>query len=437
MRKYFFILIYMALVAVCDGQTKFEPQILITAPCTVKYDPVFESDITAANLELKSNSKIVNAANGVSDSMLKGLPENWKICKKYEMEFLKKADFFKTASFISEQYLAYRLFESFPNLMIKLKDVKCDGGHNELKKLAEQEQVQYVLNFTSIELYKQNNISYAKVDIQLYDRVTDSLMLQQTYTGDWHNPGFEFCCEEKTIHCTIHNALSQALDDILKIVFTNSPTMQRADKLRQERFNALWENYAEKPFDKKFLNGIIPPTDTNINTGMAYQALFNSDRSKFVAFFLEAGDKQSFKQMNDNKKDRNVKKIIYKNIKDQSSLNDLPATYAYIVKGIQYNGKWYYEKAEVTYFRPSDDAGGKKEHFNNLQDWNFFKDNSTEPNPDFWETYLFKKVPDLKKDPDWKKYGEGMWKYREEENRPYIGLYEIVADKMREEKGSR
>jgi hypothetical protein len=36
---------------------------------------------------------------------------------------------------------------------------------------------------------------------------------------------------------------------------------------------------------------------------------------------------------------------------------------------------------------------------NNLQYWNFFKDDSVTFNADFWETGLFKKVKDLRKDP--------------------------------------
>ncbi|MHC8950041.1 hypothetical protein [Sphingobacterium hungaricum] len=62
---------------------------------------------------------------------------------------------------------------------------------------------------------------------------------------------------------------------------------------------------------------------------------------------------------------------------------------------------------------------------------NFFKENSTEHNSDFWETELFAKVVDLKKDPEWDKYGETIWESDELNNRPYIGEYEIVANTLR------
>jgi hypothetical protein len=100
---------------------------------------------------------------------------------------------------------------------------------------------------------------------------------------------------------------------------------------------------------------------------------------------------------------------------------------------VLYNNKWYYEKTNVTYFEANTKGEEQLSFFNNLQHWNFFKNNSTEFNLDFWETELFKKVPDLKKDPDWEKFGESIWKVDEANNRVYIGLYEIVANKLQKE----
>ena len=126
--------------------------------------------------------------------------------------------------------------------------------------------------------------------------------------------------------------------------------------------------------------------------------------------------------------------ILYlgKNIKDSGYLDAIPQTYAYIVKGVKYKNKWYYEKSNVTYFEPEDNEEGRLQFFNNLQEWNFFGEGSTRPNPDFWETSLFAKIQDKRKDPDWDKYGTTIWKSEEEENRKYIGMYEIVADQLKE-----
>ena len=98
---------------------------------------------------------------------------------------------------------------------------------------------------------------------------------------------------------------------------------------------------------------------------------------------------------------------------------------------MKYEEKWYYEKCNVIYFESQDNEDERLQFLDNLQDWNFFQINSAVFNPDFWETSLFKKIKDLREDPDWNKYGKTIWKTEEEENRNYIGLYEIVADQLK------
>lgn len=328
--------------------------------------------------------------------------------------------------------MAYRFFEKFPNQLIKLKDHKSNSTLEELKTQSYKEKLQYVLNLSSIELYIEKKNRYAKISVQLYDNVSNSILLDKSYIGDWRNPGFEFSCEDKTINCTLNNALSQALREVIYTIASNSPTLKREKQLQQERFDVLMKSQFNQYFDKQQIKNIISPVDSIINTDIAYQALFSNDKSKFVAFFLEQVSAQDFKILKDNKKDKNVNIISSKDIKDVGFLDDIPKTYAYIVNGVKYEDKWYYEKSNVTYFEAKTLNDGQQNFFNNLQKWNFFKENSTEFNPDFWETELFKKVPDLKKDPDWEKYGDSMWKTDEINNRPYIGLYDIVANKMQE-----
>lgn len=414
------------------GQIAYEPQILILAPNETKYEKAFDKEVASYNNEIKKKLNISEQEQGLNSDDFKKRPENIQIITKSEIEFSKNLDFFKQASFISEQYLAYRFFEKFPNLLIKLKDDKSNGTLEELKTQSDKEKLQYVLNLSSIELFIEKKNRYAKISVQLYDNISNSILLDKAYIGDWRNPGFEFSCEDKTINCTLNNALSQALGEVIYTIASNSPTLKREKQLQQERFDVLMKSQFNQYFDKQQVKNIISPVDSNINIDITYQALFSNNKSKFVAFFLEQVSPQDFKTLKDNKKDKNVNIISSKDIKDDGFLDDIPKTYAYIVKGVKYEDKWYYEKSNVTYFEAKTLNDGQQNFFNNLQKWNFFKENSTEFNPDFWETELFKKVPDLKKDPDWGKYGESIWKTDEINNRPYIGLYYIVANKMQE-----
>jgi hypothetical protein len=274
-------------------------------------------------------------------------------------------------------------------------------------------------------------MSYAKLVIQLYDYLTNSLLIDTSYIGNWNNPGFEFACRDSSLSCTINNSLSQALDNVVFKIALNSPTIKNERRLGQERLEVIRKKYYPQSFDKLFISSIIPANDSNINLNHLYQMLINDDKTKFVAFFIDKVSKQSFKQLILNKQDNNVNIINNKSFQDTSYFDNIPQTYAYIVKAVKYEEKWYYEKCNVIYFESQDNEDERLQFLDNLQDWNFFQINSAVFNPDFWETSLFKKIKDLREDPDWNKYGKTIWKTEEEENRNYIGLYEIVADQLK------
>ncbi len=358
-------------------------------------------------------------------------PVNMKRMAEHSYHFGKSMDYGSQISFLSQNYLLYRFYEKFPNLLILLDSGKSGGSLHDLHGIAIRAQMQYILNFPSVEFYKQDGESYSKIRVQLYDQVSDGLLIDSIYIGNSLNPGFEFACANGTFNCTINNALSISLDGIIREVSLNSPTLQNERKLAKERALVLTNDYYKKAFDKAFIYSVLSE-DTNINLNSLYQIIVNDEQSKFVAFFLEKAQPQDFKGMSENKRDANVNIISGKTIKDSGYLNAIPQTYAYIVKAVKYKNKWYFEKSVVTYFEPQDNEEGRFQFFNNLQEWNFFKEGLTTYNPDFWETSLFAKIQDKRKDPDWDKYGKTIWKSEEEENRPYIGMYEIVADQMKE-----
>ncbi|WP_100612880.1 hypothetical protein [Confluentibacter lentus] len=432
MKKQLFTLIILFVSILTFAQEKLEPTILILSPNEIKYDKSFKKEVTEYNDSIVKKNNTLETETYLKSEDFLSQPENIREMIKSEIEFAKNIDFFKNASSISEQFLAYRFFEKFPNLLIILKDQKSDGSLTNLKNISENEKFQYVLNFSKIELYKKDNVAYAEIKIQLFDNISNSIAIDKSYIGDWNNPGFEFACANESINCTINNALSKALSDIIHTIAINSPTLKKEKQLSQERLNVLSNKYLRKDFDEQFLRTILSNSNDK-----PFQLLLNDDKTKFVAFFIEQASSQDFKDLTKNKKDKNVKIISPNDIKDKEFLEEIPRTYAYIIKAVKYNDKWYYEKSKVTYFQANSINEGEKQYFNNLQKWNFFKENSTELNPDFWETNLFEKVSDLKKDPDWDKYGESIWKTDEVNNRNYIGLYEIIADSLRREKQSK
>jgi hypothetical protein len=436
------------------GQTKFEPQILILSPYEAKYEKVFEKEISLINKSLKKNSKSKEHSDFLKSNEFEKQPENIKLMTKAEVEFSKNLDLFKQASFISEQYLAYRFYERFPQVLILLSENKSKGDVSSLMSYSKSTNLQYVLNFSKIELFQKNEISFANVSIQLYDNISNSILIDKTYEGDWNNPGFDFACNDSTINCSINNALSKALGEIIYIIASNNPTLKKQKQLSQERSEILATTYLYRPFDNAYLNNIISKTDSSINTSNLFQCIVSEDKTKFVAFFIEQISKQDFKSLKDSKKDKSINVISSKDIKDEGFLDDVPQTYAYIVTGVLHNNKWYYEKKNVTYFEAKSLDDGKQKYFNNLQKWNFFKENLVDVNADFWETYFFsriessveankKKIDELKlsltqsKDKEEKAAYQDMiddFYERDLKNQGYFGLYTIVADELRKEK---
>lgn len=388
MKKLTTIILTFTFALTALGQT-YEPQILILTANEFKSDKSFESELKSKNKELSKRPKDTEQADYIKSEEFKKQPENIQKITLSEIKFTEKLDFAKQATFIAHQYLTYRFFERFTNLLILLSDQKSIGSLTDLKKIASTEKMQYVLNFSKIELFKRDGISFAKISVQLYDNVSQAFLINSEYEGDWTNPGFEFTCSEKSIECTISNALSKALGDVISQVASNSPTLKRERELAQLRFDELVTKYYSKPNDKDFLKPIILQPDSNIVLNDQYQILVDPTQTKFVAFFIKQLSGQDFKTMKDNNRDKNVNIISKKDIKDKGFLDDLPQTYAYIVKGVKHNDKWHYEKSSVTYFEAKDLEKGKQEYFYILADWDFFKENSTEFNSNFWESDFF------------------------------------------------
>lgn len=418
------------------------PQLLILSPNETKFAPALDKELSKKVNEYKKSLDLNEADAFLLSSEFKARPENVQTMSRSEVEFLHTLDHKNLVSYLAEQFISYTLYDRFENVVVKLKDVKSNGSVAALQKVAADEKMMFVLNFSSVELYKEKKESFARITIQLYDQGSGTILLNKAYTGGWNNPGLEYACEDHSVNCCINNALSQVVREVSRAVIANDPSVKMKKQLEKERAEVLSGTYLKQPFDKKALQQIIPASEKRIEINTAYQVLFSSDQTKFVAFFIERLPADANMEFV-NKKDDKRKNILTENQMDFFN-GKIPNTYAHIVKGVKHEGKWYYEKAEVTYFNAANIEEGKRVFFNNLQEWSFFAENSSAVNPGFWESTgksgrtlkaktLFEKVTDITKDPEWEKNKE-MWASNAQEDRPYIGLYEIVATQLMDER---
>jgi hypothetical protein len=172
----------------------------------------------------------------------------------------------------------------------------------------------------------------------------------------------------------------------LLLLLTLSALSQSNNKLYDQRYEVLINEYYSENFDKNLIKEIIKD-DSLINLSSIYQCLFDESKTKFVAFFAEKADENKFKS----KQDKYVNVLTDKKMGNPKFL-DIPNTYSYIVKGVKDENRWYYLKTEVTYFNSRNLEEGRKYFFNSLQSWDFFKGKSNQYDSNFWESKLFTKV---------------------------------------------
>ncbi len=427
MKKLLFLSLVILGYSINVEAQQYDPQLLILSPGNITFDPILKNEIDAKNAELKKL-----AGQTPQQPAGENQPANFRLMQQSTISFIKNISFIKEISLFSQQYLAYRFYEKFPNCLLLLKDTLSDGKLEGLQKIAATENTPYVLNFPKIMFYKDKRQTYCKMTVQLYERQSNSLLIDKEYTGNWNNPGFEFACKDGSIECTVNNSLSQALADVVFNIASNNPTLKREKALAIQRATFIANSIYSQHLDASLIRRVIPTDSAKVKLNDLYQCFYNNDSSKFVGFFISEV-KKGPKGLLSQKEDNNVKIITSKDIHDKDYLDRSPQTYAYIVRGVKYAGKWYFEKSEVTYFDAQNLKEGKLQYLNNLQRWNFFADNTTEPSSQFWEGALFKKIEDKRKDPNWEKYKD-MWETEERENRDYIGIYELVATDLKKEK---
>lgn len=429
----FFILFVFSITVFGQEQAKdYEPKIMILSPAKTSVSPDLQKELKSLADTIAKNVAQLKQRAEQDDPALKEQSQNVQLMTQNGKGFLSNLDFFKQVSYLSYNYLVYRFYERFPNELLLLKDTTVAGDLNSLQQLARKEQMPYIINFPVVNLLKDKGRK-AEITVQLYELSSNSLLINKIYKGDDRNPGFEFTCDDGTLNCTLNNALSGALSEIIRQIAINNPTLKRERALSEERARALQSGLFQQPFDASLVKQVVPQTDSAINLNKIYQCLYNADQTQFVAFSAETGVNNQFKSLHDKKDKGKIDIITSKDIHNGDYLNSIPKTYAFIIKGVKYKGKWYYEKDKITYFDAASLEEGRLMYLINLAGWDYFKENSTDSSPEFWNGKLFEKVADRKKDPKWERY-KNMWETEERENRDYVGLFEIVANQLKEEK---
>jgi hypothetical protein len=220
--RYFLILVAFIATNTTILANKFEPSVVILTPYEVNVDEALKEEIAEENLKIDSlrADGIAALKQQLIDSSEE--TENIKLMNKKQIEFQQKSDFIGFLSTMYVGYLQYALYESFPNLLVYASDLQSEGELSKLKEIADSLQVQYIVNFSSINIYKDGMTTVSKIRVQLYDNKQNTIILNNEYYGNSENPGFEFACTEGSITCTFSNISNYALKHIINLIFANN-----------------------------------------------------------------------------------------------------------------------------------------------------------------------------------------------------------------------
>ncbi len=419
-----FVLAFLSLnISKCDAQqNNFEPTMIILTPFETKEVEELREEINEGNALLDSNRqeniKIIESQIQYIDSD----QENIKMSYQKQIEFAQTATYYSTFSLMGERFLQYFLYSNFPNMLIYTVPRKSNGIITDLEKLADSLKVRYVLNFPMIDSYLENDKPVSKIRVQLYDYNQKKVILDNIYTGNSVNHGFEFTCDEGTLDCTFINALNPALKNIIDLIISNSSSIKDKENLKNLRLEILSNFISNIEIDPNIVN-IVNRKDSTTLADKCIFTLSDPTNTNFISCFMEP-----------------------------LSNNSSERTDAYFVFGSKYNSEWYIKNPGGLHYPVTSLERAIKYISTELIQLDYFKPKTTDFNPDFWSTNYFnivKSIVEREKDKineienKIKNSNDSLRismlksqiedKYEEDaKNKKYFGISEIAVDGLQE-----
>ena len=377
-------MLLFAMTSTFFSQSVYEPSVVILSPNEIIVHEELKKQIDSLNISISDRLKYIDWKEREKSlrEELKDETENIRVMELKKLAFMKKANYFSSLSSISEIYLQYKLFTEFENLMIYAVSDKLQySDMKNLHAISGKYNSRYVLNFPQVELFKNKDGKTCSLDVQLYDKKKRKIVLSKTFKGNDENPGFEFACEPGSLDCTFNNSLATALPEIIRIIYENNSKTQKKKNLLITRNEILLNDYYLKPTDN-LIPATIKDEDESLPIKSLYQGILNSEKNKFISFFVLNTEGMSLKDLINKKEKKNVEIL-------SNSFGEIPNTVGFLVIGIKKESKWILKKEKISYFDSSDIFEARKKYFSILQALDFFKPESIEVNPDFWDTDLF------------------------------------------------
>ncbi len=258
-----------------------------------------------------------------------------------------------------------------------------------LAQLAARRDAHFILALPSISIQvDKKKQRVAMFHAQLYDR-TGQRLFDTTITSG-KDDGESYACRQERFDCPMTNCVTNLIPPIIYQIVQNLPKSIYEKRLTALRNEVLLRDYYGKPVSLRIKN-LLPIDSTMPPLSTVFACFANPDTTAIVALYFGPKSLRTFE---------NVNGFGITNIAidapngDFRDLDDETNTCGFMLTGAKVDGRWYFKRQGITYLNADSVEAGRKKFMLTLQKFNFFRPMSTEPNPDFWSSGLFERVPD-------------------------------------------
>lgn len=309
-----------------NAEEKEEPSVSITftVPYNFIYDKHFASKIDSLTNMLKMQNSLYSSkdvALHILDSIydksllqIETLKKDGsisneqyntiiaKLAKTKEKEYLE--NYFRWLDFNKDNDLSKYLISEFSivlplkikldyqayikNIHIKCEPNKIAKSIENFLKVAQNNKSQFVFNISNFELIHNNKLEYAKADVQLYDSLSNQILIDTSFYS-FNNIYKEEEWQLKSLECHV---LDSAYSLIINTMLKNGVETRKVVDLCQKRFEYLKNNFKDK-YNQTSMNKILDQYklqtnyDTTIKIVMFDNVIFNDSLTKFIGFGYE------------------------------------------------------------------------------------------------------------------------------------------------------
>ena len=196
------------------SQEKKVPSIVVLSPQEMVVDKTLDSIAKS----YKHEGKLTNEQK---ENIRQSNGEEFAKKSEKEILFLEKMDLGSQLTFGLNFYFSYKLYEYHKNHIVYPAHEASDSSLNELKKIAEKHDVNWVVNFPKVEFLVQDESNIGVIRYQLYNLKFNEIVLDENLKVNDQNPGFEFACKSGTINCVINNFTNQINYKVLGFLNNN------------------------------------------------------------------------------------------------------------------------------------------------------------------------------------------------------------------------